>query len=215
VNASAYRASLLAQAGTELTQPQYLEAAERYLRFVARAQNADGSWPYAVDGRRAFVDHYHTCFVLKSLTKAARLIDSPEAERAIDRGVAYYLGHLFDREGLPRPFARRPRLITYRRELYDYAECINLAVLLRQRFPALDSVLAHAVDDLIERWQRPDGSFRSRQLLLGWDHVPMHRWAQAQVFRSLCFLFAGGSLQQDGDEGAARVKRDVWNLRTV
>jgi hypothetical protein len=198
VNASAYRASLLAQAGTELAQPQYLEAAERYIRFVATAQNADGSWPYAADGRRGFVDHYHTCFVLKSLTKAARLIDSPEAERAIDRGVAYYLDHLFDREGLPRPFARRPRLITYRRELYDYAECINLAVLLRQRFPALDLVLAQAVDDLIERWQRPDGSFRSRQLLLGWDHVPMHRWAQAQVFRSLCFLFAGARCNRMG-----------------
>jgi hypothetical protein len=25
-------------------------------------------------------------------------------------------------------------------------------------------------------------------LLLGWDNVPMHRWAQAQLFRSLCFL---------------------------
>ena len=35
---------------------------------------------------------------------------------------------------------------------------------------------------------KPDGSFRTRQLLLGWDNVPMHRWAQAQLFRSLCCL---------------------------
>ena len=26
------------------------------------------------------------------------------------------------------------------------------------------------------------------RLLLGWDNVPMHRWAQAQLFRSLCLL---------------------------
>ncbi len=44
--------------------------------------------------------------------------------------------------------------------------------------------------DLLENWRKPDGSFRSRRLLLGWDNVPMHRWAQAQMFRSLCFLLA-------------------------
>lgn len=196
VNASAYRAFLLAKAGIELAQPRYLEAAERNIRFVASAQNADGSWPYAADGRREFVDHYHTCFVLKSLTKAARLIDSPEAEGAIERGVQYYLGHLFDDTGLPRPFARRPRLITYRRELYDYAECVNLSVLLHERFPAFDRTMVRVVTDLIERWQKPDGSFRSRHLLLGWDQVPMHRWAQAQAFRSLCFLLASSTSSQ-------------------
>jgi hypothetical protein len=197
VNASAYRASLLAQAGIQLAQPKYLEAAKRYIRFVASVQNVDGSWPYSADGKREFVDHFHTCFVLKSLTKVARMIDSPEAERAIERGVQYYIGHLFDKTGLPLPFARRPRLITYRRELYDYAECVNLAVLLRERMPAFDPILSRVVGDLIERWQRPDGSFLSRQLLVGWDNVPMHRWAQAQMFRSLCFLLARGSSAQE------------------
>jgi hypothetical protein len=54
----------------------------------------------------------------------------------------------------------------------------------------LDRIVTAVVADLLARWQRPDGSFRSRQLLVGWDNVPMHRWAQAQVFRSLCFFFS-------------------------
>jgi hypothetical protein len=190
VNASAYRACLLARAGAELSEPKYLGAAERNMRFVASVQNEDGSWPYAADRRRGFVDHFHTCFVMKSLTKAMRYVASPEAERAIERGVAYYSRNLFDESGLPRPFARAPRLITYRRELYDYAECVNITVLLRDRFPELGGILTRVVQDLTTRWQRPDGSFRSRQLLLGWDDVPMHRWAQAQLFRSLCFLLS-------------------------
>ena len=45
-------------------------------------------------------------------------------------------------KGLPKPFSRRPRLTVYRRELYDYAECINVAVLLKGRFPALDNILS-------------------------------------------------------------------------
>ena len=39
-------------------------------------------------------------------------------------------------------------------------------------------------------WQKPDGSFRARELLIGWDNVPMHRWAQSQMFRSLCFFLS-------------------------
>jgi len=52
--------------------------------------------------------------------------------------------NLFDVEGLPIPFSRRPRLTVYRRELYDYAECLNLAVLLNGRFPTLDRRMSHA-----------------------------------------------------------------------
>jgi hypothetical protein len=46
------------------------------------------------------------------------------------------------------------------------------------------------IADLLKRWQKSDGSFRARQLLAGWDNVAMHRWAQAQLFRSLCFFLS-------------------------
>ena len=46
------------------------------------------------------------------------------------------------------------------------------------------------VTDLLVRWQKADGSFRARELMIGWDNVPMHRWAQSQVFRSLCFVLS-------------------------
>ena len=188
VNASAYRAFLLTQAGVDFSEAAYVEAADRNLNFVLDAQNSDGSWCYSVDGERDFVDHFHTCFVLKALAKIEALTGASRCTEAIERGVAYYVRHLFDEQRLPKPFARAPRLTVYRRELYDYAECLNLATLLRGRFPALDAVLATVLHDVLERWQKPDGSFRTRQLLLGWDNVPMHRWAQAQMFRSLCLL---------------------------
>ena len=47
----------------------YGKIAERNLNFVLEAQNPDGSWSYAVDGVRDFVDHFHTCFVMKALAK--------------------------------------------------------------------------------------------------------------------------------------------------
>lgn len=192
VNASAYRAFLLTRAAVDFGEASYRDTARRNLLYVLSAQNEDGSWPYATDGVRPFVDHFHTCFVMKALTKVEQLTGEGVCWSALDRGVAYYLTHLFDENGLPRPFSRKPRLTVYKRELYDIAECINLGVLLRGRYPGLDAALERAA--ALEGWQKPDGYFRSRQLLLGWDDVPMHRWAQAQIFRSLSLLL----LQEKG-----------------
>jgi len=193
VNANAYRAFLLASAANDFSEEKYWKIAERNLSFVLESQNEDGSWYYAKDGKRNFIDHFHTCFVLKALTKIERLRDHSGCTQAIERGIAYYTANLFDEGGLPKPFSSRPRLTVYRRELYDYAEAINLAVLLGGRFPKLDGLLSSLLTDIVTVWQKPDGSFRSRRLLLGWDNTPMHRWAQSQLFRSLClFLYHNG-----------------------
>ena len=101
------------------------------------------------------------------------------------------MANLFDADGLPKPFSKPPRLTVYRRELYDYAECINLAILLQRPLSrARQDLVAWFSTICFSRWQKPDGSFRARELLVGWDNVPMHRWAQSQVFRSLCFFLS-------------------------
>lgn len=193
VNASAYRAFLLSTASLRFRREDYRQAADRNLNFVLDCQQSDGSWPYAVDGARDFVDHFHTCFVLKALAKIERQTADPRCTAAISAGVGYYVENLFDEAGLPRPFSRAPRLTVYERELYDYAECLNLCSLLRGRFLSLEDRLRTALADLLDHWQKPDGSFRTRRLRFGWDNVPMHRWAQSQLFRALCMLMPNGN----------------------
>lgn len=186
VNASAYRAFLLTRAARDLDEPRYFQTARRNAQYVLDAQNEDGSWPYATDGVRPFVDHFHTCFVMKALAKIEQLTGDEWLWPALDRGVAYYLNNLFAEDGLPRPFSKKPRLTVYERELYDLAECVNLCLLLRGRYPEMGAKLVRVAG--LEGWHKSDGSFRSRKLLLGWDNVPMHRWAQSQMFRALSLL---------------------------
>jgi hypothetical protein len=188
INAAAYRAFLLTSASVDFGEEQYWKIAERNLNFVLESQNSDGSWFYSIDGVRDFVDHFHTCFVLKALAKIDQLKPSEKCRQAIDKGIEYYLGNLLNEKGLPKPFSKAPRMTVYQRELYDYAECVNLCVLLRERIPALEKVLNDVIADVLARWVKPDGSLRSRELWLGWDNVPMHRWAQSQMFRSLSLL---------------------------
>ena len=60
-----------------------------------------------------------------------------------------------------------------------------MCLLLRDRFPQLETNLTTVTEGILKDWVKPDGSFRSRRLHFGWDNVPMHRWGQAQMFRAL------------------------------
>ena len=200
LNASAYRAALLTMAGSEFGEAAYGKIAQNNLNFVLEFQNPDGSWFYSADDNGHFIDHYHTCFVLKALAKIENITGDSRCAEAIRRGVAYYVRHLFDEQGLPKPFSEEPRLTIYRRGLYDYAEFVNLAVMLRRRFSELDRLLPVVLEDLLARWQASDGHFRSRELMFGWDNVPMHRYAQAQMFRSLCVLLRQSHAEQIPNE---------------
>ena len=187
VNASAYRAGLLVQAAKFLRRDDLLATATRNVNFVLETQKPDGSWPYAVDGVRDFVDHFHTCFVMKALAKIFLLTGEQRIFEALGRGLDYYLKNLFGEDGMPRPFSKAPRLTVYKCELYDCAEAINLCLLLRKDFPELEKTLATVIGGILQDWTKKDGSFRSRKLISGWDNVPMHRWAQSQMFRALAF----------------------------
>jgi hypothetical protein len=190
INAAAYRAFLLTSAAKVLSNDAYWRIAERNLNFVLENQNQDGSWYYAADGVRDFVDHYHTCFVMKALAKIQAITGHKGCLEALSRGVGYYLANLFEADGLPRPFSKAPRLTVYKRELYDCAECINLCLLLRRHFPQLEKTLTTVMSGIVSEWVKSDGRFRSRRLHLGWDDVPMHRWGQSQMFRSLAFYLS-------------------------
>jgi|ERR1039458_5883365 hypothetical protein len=185
VNASAYRAGMLVTAAKFFNRNDLLEIAARNVNFVLEAQKPDGSWPYAMDGVRNFVDHFHTCFVMKGLAKVYAVTNDKRILAALAKGMDYYLKNLFGEDGMPRPFSKAPRLTVYKCELYDCAECINLCLLLRREFPQLQKTLETVVAGILANWVKPDGSFRSRKLIFGWDNVPMHRWAQSQMFRAL------------------------------
>ena len=104
---------------------------------------------------------------------------------AAREGYAFYKRNLLDDRGLPVPFAQTQRLNLVRRELYDLAEGINLALLMRGSDPEADSIAGRLLGELLENWTLPDGHFVSRITWFGHNTVPYHRWAQAQTFHAL------------------------------
>jgi hypothetical protein len=123
--------------------------------------------------------------------KVWMLTEDEQIRDAILSGYDFYLEHLLDAAGLPKPYARRPRLTFHRRDLYDYAEGINLAHLVGGLVTEASDVLKRLVSDLTEHWQMPDGHFVTRKLMIGRNTIPYHRWAQSQTFRALSVVAAG------------------------
>jgi hypothetical protein len=188
VNASSYRGFLLATAGSRFDHPAWIAEARAVLRFVLLSQRADGSWLYAMDGKDAFIDNFHTCFVLKNLYKSWRVLGDDDLLEAALKGYAFYKQRLLDAAGLPIPFARTQRLTLQRRDLYDYAEGITVGLLLADVDHNALGIAQALAGDLIQRWVLPDGSFVTRETIVGRHTVPYLRWAQSQTFAALARL---------------------------
>lgn len=200
INANAYRAFVLAESWQRFGGNAYRAAAESNLNFILQAQQADGSWLYALSSQSDhFIDNFHTCLVLKNLVKANRILNRTDIWKAIERGYEYYLRNLLDDDGQPKPFARLGRANLVWREMYDYAEGISLGMLLYNIFPSqydtsnlrerAHSVAASLASYLIENYQLPAGYFLTKIHLRHVPHTkPYLRWAQAQLFYALTNL---------------------------
>jgi len=190
VNASAYRAWVLFEADRRFNLPEYKEKAQRNLNFILQSQQPDGSWLYAVaTPGEGFIDHFHTCFVLKKLFKINQGLNRPAVAEAIRKGYAYYREKLFRPDGLPKAFALEPRTQIVTLEMYNFAEAITLGALLRDFIPEAFTTAQKLATILCEKYQLADGHFVTRVYRGGFKHTfPFLRWPQAQLFYSLTNL---------------------------
>ncbi len=192
VNASAYRAFVLFEAWRRFGVEHYLQIAERNLCFVLESQREDGSWLYGMDSKaEAFIDHFHTCFVLKNLFKVNRIVGRPDLVAAIERGWSFYRRALFQADDTPRSFAIEPRLQLVQVEVYNLAEAITLSHLLRHTVPGAEALAQRLAERTIRDFQLADGHFVTRVFRGGLRHTKAFlRWPQAQMFLALTNLLA-------------------------
>jgi len=190
VNASAYRAFLLFDAARRFQTDTFRAKAWKNLRFILQSQQADGSWLYAIDNpAEAFIDHFHTCFVLKNLHKVNLHLQNAEVRRTIERGYEWYRKALFDEQDNPKSFAIAPRLQIVRLEMYNFAEAISLGVLLRNDIPQAFDLADALAARLIRCYELPAGHWVTRVYLGGVRHtLPFLRWPQSQLFLALTNL---------------------------
>jgi len=192
VNANAYRAFCLMEAYNRFGVDEFKEKAVKNINFVLENQCIDGSWLYAVDNpQNAFIDNFHTCFVLKNLYKANVYLKSDKLHDAIIKGYNFYRKYLFANNNIPKPYALLRRIQFVQIEMYDYAEGISLGVLLKDEIPGAFELAKKLARDVHLYYQLPDGHFITR---VNWgglrNAVPYLRWPQSQMFFALTTLLS-------------------------
>ena len=160
-NAISYRMRILAGAAS-YGAPQYAEKAKKLALYLLEIQRPDGSWLYGQTLKNQFIDHYHTCFVIKNLYRTNLVLNIPEISSAVERGINYYWENLFDKYGLPQPFARQIRSNIVKRESYDFAECLGLFALFGVQYGFTHSRLELILNYLLQDFVLSDHALRFR-----------------------------------------------------
>ena len=102
-NASLLAAEVLAGVGKLTGERELLESAERATRYVVNNQRSDGSWFYGTDPKQAWIDSFHTAYILFSLNCIIKVSSSAaEFQPALERGYQYWKQNFFLAEGWPK-----------------------------------------------------------------------------------------------------------------
>jgi hypothetical protein len=197
INVNADMASILVRLGKNADRHQYVESGIRMLRFVLENQNQDGSWSYdlPISGQHwaPNIDGFHTGMVLSALLELTPAIANEpklqaQCESALDKGLAFYMAHLFTPDGQPiyavgQPYPIDPYACAQAIMSLTEACCAKyIRSALRQ---GAESLLHNVVNQTISLMLEPDGSFLTARYRLRKMRLKSLRWAQAV----LCLAF--------------------------
>lgn len=186
-NASLLAAECLARAAKLSDNPDYSTLAVKALRFVVRRQRSDGAWVYGASGKQAWVDNFHTAYILLSIRRIADElgIRDGDFERAFDSGFDYWLANFFLDDGTPKYYAHE----VYPIDIHSAAVAINLMSELGETANAgrvAAWTCAHMLDG--------QGYFYYQQRSNGLVRTPFMRWGQAWMCYALARLIEAENL---------------------
>lgn len=180
-NASLLAGECLARAATIDHNANYSLLAEKALRFVVRRQRSDGAWAYGASGKQAWVDNFHTAYILLSMRRIADALElkDDEIEHAFDRGFDHWLANFFLDDGTPK---------YYENEVYPI-DIHSAAVAIAAMSELGETANARRVASwTCENMLDGRGYFYYQQRASGIVKTPFMRWSQAWMCYALARL---------------------------
>lgn len=184
-NANLLAAEVLACAGRLTGEHELLDCADRATRYVVNNQRADGSWFYGAEPKQAWIDTFHTAYILFSLQRIINA--SPrgsEFQPALERGYEFWKHNFFLAEGWPKYYHDDP----YPADAHAAASAI--VTLLECRKLDDDAVpLARKVASwTIQHLRDKRGFFYYQRRRFYTVRKPYMRWSQAWMLYALSRL---------------------------
>jgi hypothetical protein len=180
-NANMIGASLLARGAALSGEDRYRRIAAKAADFTVRHQTAEGAWRYGVGPEWAWIDSFHTGYVLEALSTVCRYTGDPRSEASLRAGYRFFVETFFEADGTPRYYAGKTRPI----DIQCASQGIQTLVKLRALDPRSLEVALRVARWTIANMQDPAGYFYYRKYRSVTNKTPMLHWGQATMFAAL------------------------------
>lgn len=183
-NASLLAAETLAEVGSIDNNDEYLSLSEKTARYAINQQGPRGEWAYGPKLRHAWIDNFHTAFILSSLARIGEKCPAirTESDAAIAKGFEFWIGNFFTDEGAPKYFDTQ----TYPIDIHSAAAAIVTLCELKdgRALPLAEKVAEWTAKEM---WN-VDGSFAYQKKRSSVVRIPFIRWGQAWMAYAIARL---------------------------
>lgn len=186
-NASLLAAETLAGVGAVTGETELCDFAVRAGRYVVKRQRGDGAWAYGAAKNQAWVDNFHTAYVLQSLsliTKCCRAADASMFGEALQRGYKFWRERFFLADGWPKYYDDA----LYPADTHSGAAAIVALLQLRHLDQEAQSLAEKIAAWLLNNMRDSRGFFYYQRRRFYTLKTPFMRWSQAWTAYALARL---------------------------
>jgi hypothetical protein len=185
-NASLLAGETLAEVGAITGNAEYLEMAAKSARFVLRRQRGDGAWVYGSNTNQAWVDNFHTAYILSSLFRISSRIPDLRSEThdVIESGVGFWLDNFFRDDGAPKYYDTAVYPIDIHSAAAAIVALCDLGMIDKRMLPLAGNVARWTISEMSD----PSGYFYYQKRESKTIKTPFMRWGQAWMAYALARL---------------------------
>lgn len=178
-NANMKGVRLLAQAYYLSKNEALRTFAQRACEFVINQQKPNGAWIYSKSKSGAWVDNYHTGYILDCLDEYIKLTLDPSFQNNLDKGLTYYLSNFIEESGAPKFYDKKTFPID--------CTAAGQTLLTLTRFKKDDIALKVAFY-MKYNMQAKNGGFFFRKYKYYTNKISFMRWSNAWMLAGLSEL---------------------------
>ena len=183
-NSNMIGASLLARVNAFSPDARCREMSERAIQFTLHHQTGQGAWYYGVGDKWAWIDSFHSGYVLEALAIFIRSTGAAKYEPALRKGHRYFVQTFFLPDGTPRYYDQKTLPI----DIQCASQAIQTLINLRELHPESVATAIKVAHWTIANMQDRKGYFYYRKYPLITNKTPTLHWGQATMFAALAAL---------------------------
>jgi rhamnogalacturonyl hydrolase YesR len=184
-NSNTLGACFLARTCRHTPNPEYLDLACRAMLYTASHQRPDGSWYYGEKSNMAWVDNFHTAYVLDCFRHYQLATGDAQFAAVLDKGYDFWKRTFIQADGTPRYYDSKAMPI----DIQCSSQAIDTLVFFSPTDPEALPLARKVALWTIDKMQDRKGFFYYRRYALGIvNKTPTLHWGQATMMSALASL---------------------------